>query len=63
MTKEPIVDNDKHNDDLKSKIEKTRQALNEIIEIRYTNGFDDEIVELSQYMDKLLVKYLKNKGV
>jgi len=63
MVKEPVIDNDMHNDDLKSKIEKTRQALNDIIDNKYTNGFDDEILELSQYMDTLLVKYLKKKGV
>ncbi|NLM44753.1 MAG: aspartyl-phosphate phosphatase Spo0E family protein [Clostridiales bacterium] len=49
--------------DIKSEIEKTRQALHDIIEIRYANGFDDEIVKLSQYMDTLLVKYMKDKGV
>ena len=62
MMKEPIDDNDMSSD-IKSEIEKTRQALHDIIESRYANGFDDEIVELSQYMDTLLVKYMKNKGV
>jgi len=62
MMKEPIDDNDMSSD-IKSEIEKTRQALHDILESRYSNGFDDEIVELSQYMDTLLVKYMKNKGV
>ena len=62
MIKEPMDDN-YMSYDIKSEIEKTRQALHDIIEIRYANGFDDEIVKLSQYMDTLLVKYMKDKGV
>mgnify|MGYP000846969361 CR=1 FL=1 len=61
MIKEALEDNRMLND-LEFELEKTRQALAEIIEIRYINGFDDEIIQLSQYMDILLVKFMKEKG-
>lgn len=61
MVKEAAEDNYML-DDLELELERTRQALCEIIETRYIDGFDDEIIGLTQYMDMLLVKLMKEKG-
>jgi len=40
-------------------IEDTRYKLNKLVEERYDNITDYEVIELSQKLDKLLVKYMK----
>lgn len=40
-------------------IEDTRYRLNKLVEERYDNITDYEVIELSQKLDKLLVKYMK----
>ena len=41
------------------KIEETRFELNKLVEEKYDNIIDSEVVKLSQKLDKLLVKYVK----
>lgn len=41
------------------KIEETRLQLNKLVEEKYDNITDSEVVKLSQKLDKLLVKYVK----
>ncbi|QEK11680.1 aspartyl-phosphate phosphatase Spo0E family protein [Crassaminicella thermophila] len=51
---------DKYNNKLKSlldQIEQTRFALNELIKHKEENLLDQEVIELSQLLDKLLSKY------
>lgn len=40
-------------------IEETRFELNKLVEEKYTNITDWEVVNLSQKLDRLLVKYMK----
>lgn len=50
-------------DDIEARIEKTREELQNLINYcNYCNflGFNDEILEMSQYLDKLIVTYTKN---
>lgn len=48
--------------DITNKIEKVRQELHGMIDHHEVTGFNDQIVEMSQYLDILLVTYMSKLG-
>ena len=49
-------------EEISYRIEKLRYELHKMISNHNKAGFDDKIVEMSQYLDKLLVVYMKEQG-
>jgi len=48
--------------DILNRIEIVREELNNMVGLNKNNIYDDEIVEMSQYLDKLLVEYMRDSG-
>lgn len=46
--------------EIKIIIEKLRDPLNDLMKYSDTNYFNEEIIELSQVLDKLIAKYMTN---
>lgn len=48
--------------EIRNKIEQVRQELNGMLSNHVEKGFNNEIIEMSQYLDRLLVSYIYNLG-
>ncbi|WP_041720623.1 aspartyl-phosphate phosphatase Spo0E family protein [Alkaliphilus metalliredigens] len=51
----------KGEEDLLNQIENMRRQLEKMLTHYDGEGFDDEVIEMSQYLDRLLVAYVKGK--
>jgi len=60
-----VIKNEKRNsnlvyvDDLEIRIEKARQKLHSMFQQYDDKGLNGEMLEMSQYLDKLIVTYIK----